>query len=100
MEIDKDVLAKKTYDLYCEAVGGKAFNGDLLPKSDEFFNDPSKQKQADAWRTALKPTYDLLLATTQNLGHPAYNVSSSTTIGIDNLRERAFDYCGRPEKEE
>ena len=24
-------LAKLAYDIYCKAVGGKAFNGDLLP---------------------------------------------------------------------
>lgn len=43
-------VARHMYDTYCEAVGGKAFNGDDLPKSDEFFEDPSKQKQANAWR--------------------------------------------------
>lgn len=46
----KDYLAKKLYDAYCEAVGGKAFNGDDLPKSEEFFNDKTKKKQANAWR--------------------------------------------------
>ncbi len=94
--IDKDILAKKTYDLYCDAVGGKAYNGDALPKSDEFFSDESKKKQADAWRKALEPTYELLLSITQNLGHQAYNISSSATIGIDSLREKAFDYLHIP----
>lgn len=97
--MDKDILAKKTYDAYCEAVGGKAFNGDPLPKSEEFFNDPAKEKQANAWRTDLEPTYNLLLEVTRNLGHPAYNHSSSTTIGIDNLRNTAFEYLGIPESE-
>lgn len=46
----KEVLARKIYDNYCDAVGGKAFNGDDLPKSDEFFTDENKQKQANAWR--------------------------------------------------
>lgn len=46
----KEELARKMYDNYCESVGGKAFNGDQLPGSMGFFNDPSKQKQADAWR--------------------------------------------------
>ena len=45
--------AKKAYDAYCEAVGGVAFNGDKLPSSEEFFNDPSKQKQANAWLVAV-----------------------------------------------
>lgn len=93
-----EVLAKKVYDKYCEAVGGKAFNGDPLPKSEEFFSDPAKQKQANAWREALKEPYELLLEVSKNLGHPAYNVSFSTTIGIDELRERALDYLEIPKE--
>lgn len=50
----KERLAMAMYDDYCEAVGGKAFNGDALPKSAEFFNDPSKQKQAKAWIVAAE----------------------------------------------
>lgn len=42
------------YDVYCEAVGGKAFNGDDLPKAGEFFNDESKKKQATAWLKAAE----------------------------------------------
>lgn len=45
-------LARLMYDNYCEAVGGKAFNGDPLPSSGEFFSDTSKTKQANAWRIA------------------------------------------------
>lgn len=49
-----EILAHKLYDKYCKSVGGKAFNGDDLPKAVEFFNDESKRKQANAWRdTAL-----------------------------------------------
>jgi len=40
----------------------------------------------------LKETEQKLLEATQNLGHPAYGISSSTTISIDNLRENLFDY--------
>lgn len=50
----KEKLAMKMYDDYCEAVGGKAFNGDDLPKSEEFFKDPTKQKQALAWVKAAE----------------------------------------------
>lgn len=50
--ITKEELARKMYDKYCESVGGLAFNGDKLPHSDEFFEDESKQKQANAWRDA------------------------------------------------
>ena len=42
-------LAMFLYDEYCTSVGGKAFNGDPLPKSEEFFNDALKQKQVKAW---------------------------------------------------
>jgi hypothetical protein len=49
--IDQNIidLAKIMYDEYCKAVGGKAFNGDNLPSSEEFFNDESKSKQSNAW---------------------------------------------------
>lgn len=54
----REILARLMYDDYCRAVGGKAFNGDPLPKSEEFFGDLSKVKQANAWRvvaeTAIK----------------------------------------------
>lgn len=49
MESKELELAKIMYDVYCNAVGGKAFNGDPLPGSEEFFVDPSKKKQSDAW---------------------------------------------------
>lgn len=52
--MDKYYLAKKMYDAYCEAVGGKAFNGDPLPTSQEFFSDPNKQKQAEDWQKAAE----------------------------------------------
>lgn len=42
--------------------------------------------------------YELLLATTRNLGHPAYGHSSSTTDAIDYLRDQAFDYLGIPKE--
>ena len=54
-------LAKLMYDGYCEAVGGKAFNGDPLPKSNEFFEDETKQKQANAWIKAACIAFDNLL---------------------------------------
>lgn len=89
-------LAREMYDTYCKAVGGTAYNGDKLPTSEEFFTDPMKEKQADAWREAAKKPWEMLLRTTQNLAHPAYGHSSATTIGIDELREEAFDYLGIP----
>jgi hypothetical protein len=56
----KEPLARKMYDDYCEAVGGKVFNGDSLPRSDEFFTDETKQKQANAWRVAAQSAIDFL----------------------------------------
>ena len=44
-------LACHLYENYCQAVGGKAFNGDPLPRWAEFRCDPAKQKQSDAWIT-------------------------------------------------
>lgn len=40
----------------------------------------------------------LLLTATQNLGHPAYNHSSSTTIAIDEIREQLFDFLNIPKQ--
>jgi len=40
----------------------------------------------------LKQTEKKLLEATRNLGHPAYGISSSTTIVIDELRNELFDY--------
>lgn len=42
---------------------------------------------------------DRLLKATQNLGHPAYGLSSSTTFGIDELREELFDFLEVPKKD-
>lgn len=53
-EVDVLTSAKRAYDAYCVAVGGVAFNGDPLPKSDEFFADPNKVKQSNAWIEAIK----------------------------------------------
>lgn len=58
MEKPEIVLAKIMYHKYCEEVGGKAFNGDPLPKSDVFFADPAKQKQANAWIATAKASID------------------------------------------
>lgn len=47
-------LARQAYDTYTEKVGGVAWNGDKLPPASEFFEDPAKQLQANAWRYALE----------------------------------------------
>jgi len=58
MEQPELVLAKIMYDKYCEEVGGKAFNGDPLPGSEEFFADQNKTKQANAWIATAKTAID------------------------------------------
>ena len=37
MKADTETAARAMYDAYCDAVGGKAWNGQPLPKSGEFF---------------------------------------------------------------
>lgn len=44
-----EYIASKLYETYCEAVGGKAHDGDPLPKWPEFRMDQTKKKQSDAW---------------------------------------------------
>lgn len=45
-----DDLTEKLYAAYCAMVGGKAFNGDVLPTWSEFAADGGKVTQANAWR--------------------------------------------------
>ena len=51
--------AAQLYSVYCEAVGGVAFNGDSLPSWTEFDADPNKRLQADAWRSVAKQSLNL-----------------------------------------
>lgn len=59
-EVDEytEAQARSMYDDYCAAVGGTAFNGDPLPPASEFFEDPAKQKQANAWRVTAAHAID------------------------------------------
>jgi hypothetical protein len=50
----KENLAGSFYTIYCQEVGGKAFNGDPLPTWEEFSKDPNKQKQANGWRAVAE----------------------------------------------
>ncbi len=58
--INKEYIAGELYKTYCEAVGGKAFNGDPLPDWKTFSNDPTKKKQSDAWISAAERAMQLL----------------------------------------
>ncbi len=53
-------LARKMYDGYCKSVGVKAFNGDPLLGSEEFFEDKSKTKQANGWRDASAIAFEYI----------------------------------------
>lgn len=63
MHTDTEKIARDMYDAYCSAVGGKAYNGQPLPQSDEFFADMNKQPQADAWRAAARVALKALTTT-------------------------------------
>ncbi len=58
--MNDEVLAGHLYEIYCTAVGGKAFNGVPLPAWDQFRADPAKQKQSDAWLTVAGAARGLL----------------------------------------
>ena len=45
---DHDAAA--LYHVYCDSVGGKAYDGTPLPDWDAFSSDPTKEKQSQAWR--------------------------------------------------
>jgi hypothetical protein len=47
--ISLEQIADALYTTYCQAVGGKAFNGDPLPDWQTFRRDPAKQVQSEAW---------------------------------------------------
>lgn len=48
--IMRESLAANLYETYCRAVGGRAYNGDLLPSWREFAADTNKIPQVEAWR--------------------------------------------------
>lgn len=60
--INEYIVAERLYTVYCQAVGGKAFNGDPLPSWDEFINDQTKEKQSTAWLKTAEAAIDLLFS--------------------------------------
>jgi hypothetical protein len=58
--VNKEYIAQELYTTYCASVGGVAFNGDPLPTAQEFFSDPTKKKQSDAWLATAQRAMDLL----------------------------------------
>jgi hypothetical protein len=56
---DIETQANRIYTAYCKAVGGVAFNGNPLPDWKDFSGDPTKAKQANAWREAARASLGL-----------------------------------------
>lgn len=54
-------LAMAMYDEYCEAVGGKAYDGKPLPTAKEFFDDATKAKQQRGWFRAASKALEIIL---------------------------------------
>lgn len=54
MNEPSEALAEALYATYCEAVGGKAFNGNPLPTWQEFVADNGKQSQVKGWRAVAE----------------------------------------------
>lgn len=59
--LDREYIASEMYRVYCEAVGGVAFNGDPLPNWEEFSSDPNKKKQSEAWLASADRVIQLLV---------------------------------------
>lgn len=53
LEETLEELTRGAYEKYCEAVGGKAYNGDSLPSWEKFKADKSKERQVEAWKQAV-----------------------------------------------
>lgn len=66
MNADTETKARTMYNAYRAAVGGKDQNGQPLPKSGEFFTDPSKKKHADEWRAIARTVENLLTQNQRN----------------------------------
>jgi hypothetical protein len=48
-KLTMDSFAEELYETYCEAVGGKSFDGSPLPSWESFKKDPEKAKQVRGW---------------------------------------------------
>jgi hypothetical protein len=48
----REYVAELMWKAYCRAVGGKAFNGEILPTWQMMVNDPSKKLQVEGWLSA------------------------------------------------
>jgi hypothetical protein len=56
-----DALGKLAWDTYSKAVGGKAFNGDLLPTWEEMKKDEKKANLVAAWMKTANAVADRVI---------------------------------------
>jgi len=57
-KVDEEI-GKEIYTVYCKGVGGKSFNGDVLPDKETFFNDTRYELQIEGWRKVGEYVHDL-----------------------------------------
>jgi hypothetical protein len=55
---DMEKIAGLLYERYCIAVGGKNFRGDPLPSWSEFYSDPTKKTQSEAWVEVARAAFE------------------------------------------
>ena len=60
--LDMEEFAGKLYERYCQAVGGKAYDGKPLPSWKEFRGDEAKRTQSDAWIEVAEAAWETLTA--------------------------------------
>lgn len=72
-----------------------------VPNAEILFRDELNKSinMMEHIESRLIQTTALLLESTKNLGHPAYGLSSSNTLAIDELREKCFDFLGVPKNQ-
>jgi hypothetical protein len=68
-------IASMLYTEYCIAVGGLSFNGDPLPSWEEFSNDSTKEKQANAWRVVAEKSLFVKDSTITSLKLKCFNAN-------------------------
>lgn len=58
MDADRNNLAGFLYEVYCDAVGGKAWDGTTLPTWHEFKSNMNKQSQVKGWLAVAEASID------------------------------------------
>lgn len=92
--MDPEQHAAQLYTTYCAAVGGVASDGARLPDWATFAADPTKTKQADAWRavalkdaTLLDDRWRALACVTASASAAADNYTAAAVNAQDPLNK-------------